>query len=372
MDIFGKLGNAVSNGIEKVGRSATREVERALDESVTHIEEDFDSIAKAIDDGGLVGGAVQAVDVFSPGHQIANSLDAWNVIPEDPALKELVSAGGNLATGGPWSLLALKDLADSIGAIKGSPQTPAPAPSQGAPPPRDAAPSGEGYPTCDHGTGNVHGSQAATLRELGEVLTALRQMRSAREDYRCQNPDAPVPTDGQYTIDEILNHPTMSTGEVCCRVVAVILHEHPEALEEVGRCTGTTPPAAPTDTQGTPEASAPNSNTEAGQAVFGIFGQVASFLGPLLGNPLVGMGLGALLAATPLAPIAPFLPVILPLAGSALTMLGGAATQVSQGQDPTLAPGSGPSPDMLGGLLQAIPAMLGAAPGAAPAPVMAA
>jgi hypothetical protein len=384
MSFINDVTSAVGKGFEKVSKSAGREVERALDEHVTHIEEDFDSIAKAIDEGGLLGGVVQSADVFSPGHVVANELDAWNVIPEDPALKELVSAGTNLATGGPFALLAAKDLADSIGAIsKANGPRPAPSTSHAAPPPpREPARHAEiphGYATsCVERSPNVIATQQASLKELGEVLAALRGMRDARADYVKQNPGALVPSDGHYTIDEILNHPSMSTGEVCCRVVAVILHEHPEALDEIGGSTGTTPPSTPAPKTPSAEATAPANDTQAGQAVFGIFGQIASFVGPLLGNPLVATALSALLLATPLAPIAPFLPVILPLAGSALGMLGGAATQVAQGQDPTLTPGAmaggqgGASPDLLGGLLQAIPSMLGAAPAAAPAPALAA
>lgn len=360
---FDKIAAMMSNNVDRVVGAAGRELGRVGAESRKNVSNDFTSIADAIDKHGFLGGAVQAADVFSPGHQVANGLDAWNVIPEDPALKELISGGVNLASGAPFSLLALKDLADAVGAMR-KPTGPVPAPSapHAAQAPRPGSSGNHGYPGCEHRSANVCATQEMSMRELGDLLAALKGCREGRAAYCEAHPDAPVPGDGTYTIDEILNHPTMSTGEVCCRIVAVIVHEHPDAVARCGEAAGVEPPATDVPAPGAPAAG--QSATPYGDAIFGMFGQVASFLGPILGNPMVATLLAGLLAATPLAPIAMFLPVILPIAGTALSALGGMSTQVSQGQDPTLSLGGGASPDMLGGLLQAVTGMLGGAPSA--------
>jgi hypothetical protein len=129
-DFFNDLGNAIGD----VGRSIGNEVSRAVDELGDAIVDDVESIGTAVESGGLVGGALEAFDVFSPGNALAEGLDAFNVIPEDPALKELVSAGGNLFLGvGPQQLLALKDIADSVSAIgAANPAAPAPAGRSGS------------------------------------------------------------------------------------------------------------------------------------------------------------------------------------------------------------------------------------------------
>jgi hypothetical protein len=365
-----QASDAFQKGAGKVAKHAEREIDRALRKQVTQIDNDFDSIAGAIDKGGLLAGAIQVADVFSPGHQVANGLEAWRLLPSnDTRTKELVSAGVNLGfapvTGLPGFLIAAKDVADALAATEVKPNTTAAA-AHGAERPR-ATGASDGYAGRDvkHSGACVHESQAMSLHQMGELLAAIRQMREDRASWVAEHPNASTPTDGCYSIDEILNNDHMSTGEVCVRIVGCIVHEHPECVAEIGDATGTAPPQAERRRQPAPSAPGADANPLAG--IFGFLGPMASFLGPLLGNPIVGTLLMPLLAATPLAPIAPFLPLILPIAGSALSMAGGAMTQIGSGGG---MPGGGPTPDFLGQLLQAVPAMLGGTP-TSPAPVLA-
>lgn len=146
-DFFSDLGKSMSDGFNKVSRAAGRELERIGDEMIENIDKDANQISRGIEKGGFLGGFMEAADVFSPGHQAVNVLDATNVIPEDPALQEGLSAGINLgvglavagATGVPLfslggTLLALKDGADAIGAMQASPAAVPGAPKKGQTP----------------------------------------------------------------------------------------------------------------------------------------------------------------------------------------------------------------------------------------------
>lgn len=152
-DFFQDLAKSASDGFNKISRSAGRELERIGDEMIENIEKDADQISRGIEKGGFLGGFMETADVFSPGHQAVNLLDATNVIPEDPALQEGLSAGINFgvgmavagATGVPLfslagGLLALKDGADAIGAMQASPAAVPGAPKKGHTPmsPADA------------------------------------------------------------------------------------------------------------------------------------------------------------------------------------------------------------------------------------------
>jgi hypothetical protein len=222
-DLFG----AISDGISNVAKSAKREVSRAGKEFVTHIEEDFDSISKAIDEGGFVGGAIQAADVFSPGHRLAQDLDALNIIPDDPVLKELISGGVNLATPGPTQLLAAKDLIDAIGAMQKN-QPPAAgstiAPSQGAEHPSKAPPSQKGWVTGEdlvYGGGRTHGDTGGSCgggfsveAEVGcggrfteRLQDALARLKKQGE--RCPGGTGPADGELEREIQKILANPNL-------------------------------------------------------------------------------------------------------------------------------------------------------------------
>ncbi|MBI1946753.1 MAG: hypothetical protein HYS27_13735 [Deltaproteobacteria bacterium] len=119
-DFFSAMGKAISN---------------QWDRSVKELQQDFGADLRRVVDKteneGFLQGAFEAADVFSPGNLTAEVLDGFNIIPEDPGLKELVSGGVNLgvglavgAAGGPVGfavqgagmLLAGKDLMEAVGA----------------------------------------------------------------------------------------------------------------------------------------------------------------------------------------------------------------------------------------------------------------
>ena len=110
--------NDIFKAISNVGQSITKETYRAANEGLRHVTEDINSIAKAVETGGVLGGVLQTLDVTSLGHQSANLIDT--IIPGadlPPALKEGISLGVNLAAGGPGQLLALKDGFDLFNAV---------------------------------------------------------------------------------------------------------------------------------------------------------------------------------------------------------------------------------------------------------------
>lgn len=132
--------SSVSNAVGALGKGIQKEWDRATKELGDEIVEDINTISADVERGGFLGGVMTAVDVLSPGHQAVNVLDAFNVIPEDKVLQEVLSGGINLgvglAVGGgnpltlAGTLLALKDGADAIGAMKASPAAIAQAPTQ--------------------------------------------------------------------------------------------------------------------------------------------------------------------------------------------------------------------------------------------------
>lgn len=115
---FKAIGDAVGGAFGAVARALDRECGRIVNEVAENIGKDAQQIAKGIESGGLLGGLVETFDVLSPGHQIANFLDATNVIPENIAVQEGVSAAANLLSGN--ALAGFKDIADAIAAF-GSP-----------------------------------------------------------------------------------------------------------------------------------------------------------------------------------------------------------------------------------------------------------
>jgi hypothetical protein len=237
---MGDIFKAIGDGFNQVATAAGKELNRIGAEVVENIHKDAAQIEGGIQRGGFLGGLVEAADVFSPGHQIVNVLDATNVIPEDQALQELISGGINLgagiAYGGPVALplylLAAKDVADSLGAMS-RPGTPM-APSQGnvspevvqrmrqiqvespAPraPRRSSAPAVENIrgrqpafavelpkgagPCCGVGGGFAPGSLGeAHGRALEKMLARIREMLDKK--------NAPSDDDLERTIDKILN-----------------------------------------------------------------------------------------------------------------------------------------------------------------------
>lgn len=127
---FKMIGDAATG----LASAVTKECGRIVAEATENIAQDLKQVATGIEKGGFLGGAVEFADVMSPGHQFANLLDATNVIPENAALKEGLSAAVNFLTG--HQLVAFKDVADALGQMSAmqssgsqtqpnAPQTPA-------------------------------------------------------------------------------------------------------------------------------------------------------------------------------------------------------------------------------------------------------
>lgn len=114
-DPFAAVGNLFNKVVGEAGR--------VVEERVRHVTEDIDSVGKAVETGGFVGGVMQGLDVISPGHQLAHNIDS--LIPgEDlpPALKEGISLGVNVVAGG--GIFAAKDAFDLFNEMSKKPQQP--------------------------------------------------------------------------------------------------------------------------------------------------------------------------------------------------------------------------------------------------------
>ncbi|MBI1946752.1 MAG: hypothetical protein HYS27_13730 [Deltaproteobacteria bacterium] len=236
---------------------------------------------------------------------------------------------------------------------------------------------------CGHGFaqgvggGDVAAAQRARLDEVAKLAGALAELKADYRAWRLENPNAVEPGNGTRSLGEILDDPSLSTGDMCIDIVEVIFHERPEAADELR---ATIPNGEIPAERQAPDAgstgSSPGSNTDISRGIFSAFGMGANLLGGLLSSPLAIPLLTAACAVIPGAQvIAPFIPVIAPIAGMALSGVGGMASHVGQGQAPGLDPSSLASPDMLAQLLPAITGTLGggaatnAAAPAAPLPV---
>src|SRR5688572_26653971 len=111
-DWFSDMGKAISSQWER----STKEIGDAF-------KSDLDQVVKKTRDEGFLQGAIEMADVFSPGNVTGELLDGFNIIPEDPGLKEMISGGVNFAAGAlipgaglPLQLLALKDGFDAVAA----------------------------------------------------------------------------------------------------------------------------------------------------------------------------------------------------------------------------------------------------------------
>ena len=96
-DYWSDLGKSISGGFDKIGKSLDGEVKKIHHDHIQNINKDFDDVSKAIDKGGLFGGACKTFEKLSPGHIVANSLQELHVIPDDPKLREGVEGAVNLA-----------------------------------------------------------------------------------------------------------------------------------------------------------------------------------------------------------------------------------------------------------------------------------
>jgi hypothetical protein len=189
----------------------------------------------------------------------------------------------------------------------------------------------------------------STNAELERMLAAFASLKDDPE-VRARYPE----------LYELLNNEDATLGSLSATALACVLRERPEvlddpALDAARTSSSSSPPspeAAPSSTPGT-----------------AALGGVLQTLGGLLGNPAVSGALGPLLSglllATPLAPLAPFVPMLLPLAGQALGALGGALGGGAGATSP-----AGLTPDAFGALLSGLGgAFGGAATASVPFPV---
>ncbi len=368
--------NPMMDALSRLTGSVFGEAGRATAELGQHAVTDINSIGTAFETGGFLGGVLQAFDKLSIGNASAQLLDAATgpgSLP--PQLKEGVAAAVNVVTNNP---IFLKDLFDMATA----PARPGVRPSapNGVPPPNvDQLRGGQPPSAPDRGDRTDRSGYAdspapprsrteitvvvnETAMPLGDFLGALETLRND-PTIKANAPE----------IYAVLNDPNATLQEIGMVISADALRRCPDVLPkvidrfpgEIGNAGDVAPteaaaPTAPVQAPGTGQGDFSNFMQQA----MGIFGQLAGplgmgmqLLGGLLSNPLVAnfiapllvQGLNFLVPGLGLA-LAPVLPVLLPLAGQALSAGGGmlAGTAGAGG-----APAGGP-PDALGGLLNTV------------------
>ncbi len=398
--LFGSIGNEAGSAVKEAGKLAT---------------EDVNSIGKAVETGGFIGGALQFLDVASLGHQTANVADvATGKGALDPKVKEGISAGVNYLTGNP---IALKDLFD----LFTSPSTPGvkpSAPQQAVPPPdvdqlrgSGNQPKVPGHPErsgfAEDGVGGVETkSYEVNIVEIRGGYDQLVQVTGALDQLRNDPEFAAKYPEAKAALDSDMSMSAQSTVVIMCA-----LRDSPEAMAElqgiadangvqIGSIDALPPPAAA-------QPAAPTAPTQAAEAappaggpldflgqlgemfkpIMGILGPAFSILGPLLANPvtgpLIGGAIGTALTAVTggaAAPLIAALPVVLPMIGMGMTAAGGMMTGAAAGGAPGApAPaggdavagllGAGPSSGGITDMLGPIMGLLGAAGGGGALPL---
>ncbi|OGQ16797.1 MAG: hypothetical protein A2138_26165 [Deltaproteobacteria bacterium RBG_16_71_12] len=227
--------------------------------------------------------------------------------------------------------------------------------------PSRAACCGTGY-AAGAGGGDAAAAQRACLADLARLASAFGQVRRDYHTWQDANPEAREPGNGTRTLGQILDDPTLSTAELSAQLIEVLLHERPETADELR---ATIPSHELPEQPAAPGGEQPN--TEISRGIFSALGMGANLLGGLLQSPLAVPLLTAACTAIPgLQPLAVAIPFIAPIAGMALSGVGGVASQVGQGQAPTADLAGLASPDMLASLVPAITGMLGGAAGPVP------
>lgn len=323
---------------------------RAMGELSQQAVADIDSVGRAIETGGFLGGLVQFMDKRSFGNHAVNLLDAATgpgSLP--PQLREGVSAAVNYFTGNP---IFLKDLFD----LATAPAQPGvrPSPEDGAPPP-DVNQLRGGRPPSAPGDSNRSGyadspapprSRQEITVVVNDTAVPLKDLLGALEQLR-GDPRLKTVAPELYAV---LHDDTATLEDVSLTVVADALRRNPEVLDapEVRAAreeleARPTPPAAASTGSG--------DFSQFGQQAMGILGQVAGplgmgmqFLGGLLSNPMVANFIAPLLVQAinfvipgAGAVIGPMMPFILPIAGQALSaggsmLAGGGAAGAPGGQ----------------------------------------
>lgn len=380
--------NPMMDALSRLTGSVFGEAGRATAELQQHAVTDINSIGTAIETGGFLGGVLQAFDKLSLGNASAHLLDAATgpgSLP--PQLKEGVAAAVNVVTSNP---IFLKDLFDMATA----PARPGVRPSapNGVPPPNvDQLRGGQPPSAPDRGdrTGRSGYAESPALPRsrteitvvVNETAMPLGDFLGALETLR----NDPTIKANAPEIYAVLNDPNATLQDIGMVISADALRRCPDVLPkvidrfpgEIGNAddvsfrvindrvavdpTETAAPAAPIEAPGTGQGDFSNFMQQA----MGIFGQLAGplgmgmqLLGGLLSNPLVAdfiapllvQGLNVLVPGLGLA-LAPVLPVLLPIAGQALSAGGGMLAGSAPGAGG--APAGGP-PDALGGILSTV------------------
>jgi hypothetical protein len=352
------------DALGKLMGSIVAEGQRATGELAQQAVADIDSIGRAVETGGFLGGLVQFMDKVSIGNHAVNLLDAASgqgSLP--PQLREGVAAAVNYAAGNPIFLKDLFDLATapSQPGVRPAPANgvPAPDPNQlrGGQPPQAPGHSGRtGYadsPAPPRSRQEITVVVNDTAVPLKDLLGALEQLRG---DPRLKT-EAPE-------LYAVLHDDTATLEDVSLMVVADCLRRNPEVLDiPEARAVRDELEAAPA-----PPVNASTGNgdfSQFGQQAMGMLGQVVGplgmglqLLGGILGNPVVAgaiapllvQGLNFLVPGLGLA-LAPILPVALPIVGQ---LLGAGGAMLAGG-----APGSGgapmgQSPDAFAGMLNTV------------------
>jgi hypothetical protein len=404
-----KVDNNPLNALGRLFGAGKSELGRAGNEGLQRTTEDIDSVGKALETGGFIGGALQFLDVTSLGHQVANVADvATGAGTLDPKLKEGISAATNWAVGSP---ALFKDLFDLFTA----PSTPGVRPSapNSVPPPNveqlrgPNAPSAPSAPNAPGRTGyadDVVGSTRTYEVHIVESRGAhqkLVELTGTLEELR-NNPEvAKKYPEVKYALDQ----KDWSLSAQTTMIVMTALKESPETRDAITDLAArehiqVIPPnfavndgkvLAPGINDPAVQPSPPAGSTGQGdfsqagdqlgqlaQGAMGMLGQAFSFIGPLLSNPavvalltpLIGAALTALATVfPPAALLIPLVPVILPLIGTGMTMAGGMMTGQGGGAAPDLGAllGAGPSAGGVGDLLGPIAGLLGG--GGSPLPL---
>jgi hypothetical protein len=328
------------NPLEALGsllQATTKETSRAFGELAQHKVDDINSIAKAVETGGLSGGALQFFDVGSFGHNVAHVADALTGPGAlDPRVKEGISAGVNAASLNPMALKDLLDLATLSGPSKTSS---APAQSVPAPDVQQLTGGAPQAPRHDGGTGWAESPAPARhtievrIRVVENTAGVSEWMQALRDARNSEVVKAHAPA-----VHAVLHDDNATLGEISVVITAEALRHAPETLNDPAL----DPVVAEARARFAAEnAAAPSTSTgdfsQAGQQAMGVLGQLAGPLGmgmqlfgSLLSNPVVANFLAPLLAQALnlVAPglgvaLAPILPMALPLAGQMLSAGGG-------------------------------------------------
>ena len=119
-----------NNPLGALWNSVTKEAGRVVSEAGRHVAESIGEVSKAVTEGGIVGGAVAALDKFSLGSIVTGAVDS--IIPGADLPKPLaegIAAGVNILSGNPIWLL---DAYQAISGAGGGANAPAGAPAGGA------------------------------------------------------------------------------------------------------------------------------------------------------------------------------------------------------------------------------------------------